>query len=307
MDRKYIIDTDIGDDIDDAFAVAQALEYGLDVIGVTTVFRNVEERAQIARKLLEACGRRDIPVFSGLGKGLKGELRTDEHLCQWMPELVRYREERDGDGKRAVDFLLDAAAKYKRKLTVIAIGPLTNIAAAIRKAPEIMSGIGKILLMGGDYSRQYCEWNILCDVEAANVVFSSECSLVCIGYDVTVLTRMKEEEEKLVLKMKGRDGEESYLKELYMLWRKEKNEKIRLELHDPLTVYYEIAPSAFCMKESEIFLETGGDVTRGMTVDAAIFERRMTGKRTLFAVGADISRFKRQFFERVCRLSADEN
>ncbi|MBQ8884789.1 MAG: nucleoside hydrolase [Clostridia bacterium] len=307
MAKKYIIDTDIGDDIDDAFAIAQAIDYGLEIIGVTTVFKNVLERTQIARKLLKLFNRSDIPVFCGLGEGLNGKLRTNERLCQWTEDLPEYAAEQDKDGALAVDFLIESAAKYKDELVIMAIGPLTNIATAIKRAPEVMKGVGKVLLMGGDYSRQYCEWNIICDLEASNVVFSSECPLVCVGYDVTVQTRMSQSEEKRVLETDCNNEERAYLKELYTLWRKDRPETVRLELHDPLTVYYEVNPSAFSMKEGKILLETSGTLTRGMTLDADVFDRRKGGKKILFAESADILLFKKQFFEITCLINSDGN
>lgn len=303
MHYKYIIDTDIGDDIDDAFAIAQALDYNLDVIGVTTVFKNVKQRAAIARKLLKLYGRSDIPVYAGVGVGINGKLRTTDKLIQYTSDLPEYYVDKDDCEELAVDFIINKVKDHGESLVILAIGPLTNIARAIQKAPEIMAKVGKILLMGGDYSRQYCEWNIICDLDAAKIVFTSDCKLECVGYDVTVQTRMKNGEEKKVLDMFTENKpEKAYLKELYTLWRKGVHEKTVLELHDPLTVYYEINPAAFKMKTSGVYIATDCGKLNGMTVNAEVFCKNLMSKQVLFAVSADIELFKKQFFEITCSI-----
>ena len=110
--KKYIIDTDIGDDIDDAFALDLALKLDLDLVCVTTVFRNVRERAAIAKKMLRLYGK-NLPVYAGYGATLDG---CDEifRLCQWTPDLEWEEYAPDNSSpEEAVDAILSAARVYK--------------------------------------------------------------------------------------------------------------------------------------------------------------------------------------------------
>lgn len=106
---KYIIDTDIGDDIDDAFALDLALKQGVDLVCVTTVFRNTRERAQIAKRMCGLFGA-DVPVYAGYGDTLNGGMATNVRLCQWTPELEGYAPD-NSEAEEAVDAILNAARR----------------------------------------------------------------------------------------------------------------------------------------------------------------------------------------------------
>ena len=197
-ENMVIIDTDIGDDIDDAFAIALAAAMPeINLVGITTVFCNTVKRAQQVKELLSACGK-DIPVFAGEGKPYMkpyhpvGEYSDEDIMkgtpCQWSEDYAKYKIE---DG--AVDFLIEQAEKYGKKLTIVPIGPLTNIARAIEKAPQSMKKISKIVLMGGYFSKTDPEWNILVDPKAAEIVFNSGIELYVVGLDVTLQCTLKED------------------------------------------------------------------------------------------------------------------
>ena len=192
MDKKYWIDTDVGDDIDDMFAILLAANGGLPLAGVSTVFRNSLRRAKMTRYLLGFTAQKDIPVYAGIDdplvqsvanifppEMLDKEIRNGEYfLPQWNDEI---------DGERvskvhAVDALIEAAEKSE--LTLFAIGPLTNIAVAMRKAPESMKRLKKIVLIGGIYDERQPEWNIACDPEAAHIVFSFGVPVYAMGAEV---------------------------------------------------------------------------------------------------------------------------
>lgn len=191
MNKKVLLDTDIGDDIDDAFALAMLSRLeGAETVGITTVFRNTADRAQQVQKLLEIFGK-DIPVYAGEKLPYKEEIHPfasdtqekpeTQHICQWDKDYEKYPVK-----EGAVDFIIECAKKYGKDLTIIPIGPLTNIARAIEKAPEIMKGIGKIVQMGGWFTNYAPEWNILCDPEAADIVWSSGIDVYAVGLDVTL-------------------------------------------------------------------------------------------------------------------------
>lgn len=120
--KKYIIDTDIGDDIDDAFALDLALKLDLDLVCVTTVFRNVRERAAIAKKMLRLYGKK-LPVYAGYGATLDGR---DENfrICQWTPDLEWEEYAPDNSSpEEAVDAILSAARVYKKEFWAAGAGP----------------------------------------------------------------------------------------------------------------------------------------------------------------------------------------
>lgn len=190
--QKIWIDTDIGDDIDDAFALALALaSQEIEVVGITTVFRNTAERAQQVGKLLSAAGA-TVPVYAGERLPLSEPVRAfdkddptlapeRQHPCQWEPSYGEYAVTEGGTER-----LIEAAERYGSALTVVAIGPLTDLAAAIRRAPLSMQKLGGITLMGGWYTVPTPEWNILCDPEAADTVFSCGIPVRAVGLDVTL-------------------------------------------------------------------------------------------------------------------------
>ena len=198
--KKYIIDTDIGDDIDDAFALDLALKKDLGLLGVTTVFRDTQSRARIVKKLLRLYGKQ-LPVYAGYGATLDG--REDKgRLCQWTPDLdnPEYRPD-NSSPEAAVDAILDAARRYGKEFYLLAIGPLTNVARAILKDRETMLKCGGLIMMGGDFVNHYVEWNIHCDVAAAEIVFSSGMEIVAFGHEVTSRARLTSVQQEYVFSM----------------------------------------------------------------------------------------------------------
>ena len=262
--RKFILDTDIGDDIDDALALAFGIaEPGLRLLGVTTAFHDTQKRGRIAKKLLHLWGAPDIPVYAGIQGG--GSVNFS-YLCQYTPDLEQPEYEplsnayTDG-GAAAIDFILDMARTYGKELTLIPIGPLTNIAAAIRKDPSAMKSLGGILLMGGCFSRPCPEWNILCDPEAARTVLESGCAITCVGLDVTRETRLSDAQQHAVTQRQP-DEKREYLAGLIRLHQQvTKGNSI---LHDPLTVYSLAHPDILTTEALSVRVEADGP-DRGLT------------------------------------------
>ncbi len=268
---KFIFDTDIGDDIDDALALDLALRLGYDILGVTTVFRNTVMRARIAKRQLALFGRGDIPVYAGYGKTLSGCADENAPLCQYTPELESPEYAPDGTGEAAIDFLIESAKKYGDDLTIIAIGPLTNLACAVQKDPVAMRGVHRILAMGGDFVHQYSEWNILCDVEAAQIVYEAELPMICFGHEITRRTAVTQEMQNTLFALSGTPYRE-YIATLVRLWYRSKPPEFLVVLHDVLTTYYAVAPEFFGTKKTLVKVETKGEATRGMTVNLSIME-----------------------------------
>ncbi len=235
--QKIIIDTDIGDDIDDAFAIALAANLKeAEIVGVTTVFRNSEARAQLVAKLLDCAGVQTA-VFAGERFPIKEPFHPFEKdssapetsaPCQWEESYRQYRTE---DG--AVEFLAESAEKYGKELCILPIGPLTNLARAIQRYPDKMKKCGKIVSMGGSFTEFLPEWNYLCDPEAADTVIGSGIPFYAVGLDVTLKCPL---EEGLLEKFYA---SEKPVNQLLSLWLKRWFAFFGFEksvMHDPLAV-----------------------------------------------------------------------
>jgi len=245
--KKYILDTDIGDDIDDALALHLALSSNLNLIGVTTVFRNAKDRARIAKRLISLYGNKDIPVYFGYGSTLDG-MDESFKLCQWTEEIENeIYAPANSNAEEAVDFILECARKYGKDFVLLAVGPLTNVARAIRKDPKAMESTGGIILMGGDFVNDYAEWNILCDVTAANEVFSSGVDIIAFGHEITSKTRVSTQQQERVFSL-SESAYYEYIAQLLRLWHLSKVPDYRIILHDLLVVRYALDPS-YCKLE----------------------------------------------------------
>ncbi|MFB9279485.1 nucleoside hydrolase [Cohnella cellulosilytica] len=204
--KRIIIDTDIGGDPDDATAIALALASPELVIeGITTVYSDVEYHARRVARLFELAGAVPVPIYNGLSKTL---LRNRD--VSWSSEADTQEESGDGDALdggsqpedagSAVAFIVRSIMAAPGEITLVCIGPLTNIAAAIIVEPRIIGAVKQIILMGGvtrlgsNGAELYpVEHNIKCDPEAASVVFGSGASIVMVGLDVTTKARITRE------------------------------------------------------------------------------------------------------------------
>ncbi|HEX8833261.1 MAG TPA: nucleoside hydrolase [Abditibacteriaceae bacterium] len=233
MAQNIILDTDIGDNIDDALALVLALHSPeINLLGVTTVFRNAPRRAKLAEHLLHAFGHADVPVVAGVSKPL---------LEAFDPQMGRQFEILDDDiwedRRHAVDFIIETARVDEEPdgenlLTLVAIGPLTNIAAALVREPELVSRC-RVVLMGGFAQADYAEWNIKCDPEAAAIVFNSGIEISMIGLDVTLQTNLSA--EQIALFANATTPTTQLLAQFIELWQSE-TKRTELTLHDPLAL-----------------------------------------------------------------------
>jgi inosine-uridine nucleoside N-ribohydrolase len=185
-----LVDTDIGTDIDDAFALALvARSPELKLLGVTTVSGDTRARARLAAKLLWVAGLRSVPVAAGVpGKPLPIE------QARWAkgfrsPELLR---------EDAVAFLKSEILRQPGKITLIAIGPLTNLGALLKSDPALAGKIKRIVMMGGSIAHGYdgdrrpvAEYNVASDPSAAQVVFSSGVRILMCPLDVTAMLQLR--------------------------------------------------------------------------------------------------------------------
>jgi purine nucleosidase len=191
-----MIDTDIGDDIDDAFALALALRSPeLRILGVTTAYGDTELRARLVDRYLAAVGRKDIPVAAGVATP-HSNIFTQAAYAQQQPA----RKHADG-----VEVLLDQIRHHPGEITLIAIGPETNLKAAIDRDAATFRKLKRVVLMGGSVYRGYGdehrppepEWNIDRDPAAAKTLFSAGVPIFMMPLDSTQIHLDAADREKV--------------------------------------------------------------------------------------------------------------
>lgn len=204
---KMILDVDTG--IDDALAIAYAIgKEEVDLIGITTVFGNVNvyDASRNSLNILKLLDSENIPVYKGAEHSVSSSGYEQKrggkifHGSNGIADLTL--ESSIYDYKEgAVDFILDAVKKYEKDLTIVATGPLTNIAEAIKKSPETMRKVKKIVIMGGALTvpgnvSPFAEANFSQDAESADVVLNSGIAVTLIGLDVTLKTLLARDDVK---------------------------------------------------------------------------------------------------------------
>lgn len=191
MVEKIILDTDIGTNADDAIALCLALKSPeIKVIGVTTVYGNTRVRKQVAEQMICLCGEKSVPVYAGHERTLSG--KREIYWTGIEGEGLQADMAYEQASKHAVDYLVEMVMNHPGQLTLVPIGPLTNVAAALLKEPRLAANVKNIVLMGGvtglgrNGSRlEKVEHNMRSDPEAAEVVFSSSAPITMVGLDVT--------------------------------------------------------------------------------------------------------------------------
>ncbi|WP_420348464.1 nucleoside hydrolase [Pelagibius sp.] len=274
--RPIIIDTDPGQD--DAIAILLALaSEEFEVVGITAVAGNVPLRLTEAnaRRVCELAGRSDMKVFAGCARPLVRPLVTAEE--------VHGKTGLDGSGLpdptmplqdgHAVDWLVETLrAAPPQGLTLCTLGPLTNVAAAMIKAPDIVDHIAELVMMGGGYFEggnvtPTAEFNIYVDPHAAHVIFSSGVKLVMHPLDVTHKALMSREWIDSLRALGTKTGTAAAgMLDFYERFDMEKYGEDGGPLHDPCVLAYLLQPELFKGRDCNVQVETGSELTMGMTV-----------------------------------------
>jgi inosine-uridine nucleoside N-ribohydrolase len=202
---KVIIDTDVGDDIDDAYALALALSSPeLKLLGVTTAWGNTELRARLVDRFLCEVGKASIPV----AVGVPTQSRASFTQARW----AEARAANKGAKLLAVDFLLDQIRRQPGEITLIAIAPLTNVGAAIDRDPETFRKLKRVVMMGGSIRRGYedigyaaprgpdAEYNIASDIASARKLLASGVPIFMMPLDATVQLKLDEVKRHLIFR-----------------------------------------------------------------------------------------------------------
>jgi purine nucleosidase len=274
--RRIIIDTDPGQDDAIAILFALAAPEQLDVRAITTVAGNVPLvlTSRNARIMLDHANRPDVPVYAGCPGPLVQPLVTAEHIHgKTGLEGVPLHEPRSELAKgHAVDFLINTLRNApERNVTLCAIGPLTNLAAALIQAPDINRGIEGIVLMGGACFRPgnvtpAAEFNLYADPHAASVVFDSGVPITVLPLDAShqvLSTRARIERIRSI----GNEAGKLIATILAHACHEAENlESDGGPLHDPCVIGYLLRPELFSGRHVNVKVETRSDLTLGETV-----------------------------------------
>ncbi len=277
MKRRIIIDTDPGQDDAVAILMALASPEEIDILGIVAVAGNVplSYTERNARRIVELSGRTDVPVFAGCPRPMMRKLVTAEH--------VHGRTGLDGadlpepsmplQGKHGVDFIVDTlTAAEPGSITLCTLGPLTDVAVALAKAPEIVRGIREIVIMGGAYFEvgnitPTAEFNIYVDPEAAHAVMASGVPITMAPLDLTHRVLTTNERLGALRAIGNRTGAAvAGLLGFSERFDLAKYGSIGAPLHDPTVIAYLLRPSLFKGKTINVSIETASPLTLGMTV-----------------------------------------
>ena len=289
---RILIDTDLGDDVDDAAAFMLALSCkAVEIAGVTTVFKETKKRAWMVKDLLGLYGRGDIPVCAGYGSPIMGGRKTnwEEPIQYGLVKDVPVDQETPEDDIHADDFIIQKV-KEDKNLVILAMGAMTNLAMAFLKEPELMRNV-PIIGMGGAFMNSSPEWNILCDPEAAFIVMEQSRELILLGLDVTKFLRI--DRERLDSWKARKDRIMDYFLEGVRMFREATGYPVTF--HDVLLVAYLIDPKVVSLKRGNFAVELSGKHTRGAMVDMTSYYEinPQVESDFRFAYSVDLERFYR--------------
>lgn len=310
--RKIIIDTDPGQDDAVAILLALASPDEIDLLGLTCVAGNVPLplTARNARIVCELANRRDVPVFAGCDRPMGRALVTAEHVHgksgldgPALPEPTMPLQD-----AHAVDFLIDTLRREAPgTVTLVPIGPLTNIATAFTRAPDIVDSVHEIVLMGGAYFQvgnitPAAEFNIHVDPQAAAIVFRAGAPITVMPLDVThraLVTRPRNDAFRALGNAVGVAVAE--MTDFFERFDREKYGSDGAPLHDPCTIAYLLEPALFTGRHVNVEIETASELTMGMTVADWW---RVTGRapNAMFMGDVDADGFFTLLTERLARL-----
>lgn len=309
--RKIIIDTDPGQD--DAVAILAAFASPeLDVLAITAVAGNVglHHTERNARAICELAGRRDMRVFAGCDRPTRRPLMEARHVHgetglagpDLPPPTMPLQPE------HAVDVIIEILrTEPSGSVTLAALGPLTNIATALDRAPDITSRIAEIVFMGGAYFElgnvtPVAEFNVYVDPDAAADVFACGAKITSMPLDVTHRALATPERVRAFQAAGNPAG--AAISQLTAFRDRQDPERyggIGVPLHDPCVIAYLLQPDLFAGRFVNLEVETGSELTRGMTV-ADWWRRTDRQPNATFMREIDAEGYFRLLAERIARL-----
>ncbi|KAK8672153.1 hypothetical protein V6N13_110526 [Hibiscus sabdariffa] len=272
---KLIIDTDPG--IDDTIAIFMAFqnpEY--EILGLTTVFGNLhtEDATRNALRLCELAGFPGVPVAEGSPEPLKGGrpcVADFVHGSDGLGNIYLPHPKTKKSDKTASEFLVEKVSEYPGEVSVLALGPLTNLALAIKRDSSFASKVKNIVVLGGSFfalgnANPAAEANIYGDPEAADIVFTSGANVVVVGINITTQVLMTDNDLLELKQSKGKHAQLlSEMCEFYRNWHVKSDGVHGIFLHDPVTFVALVRPDLFTYKKGVVRVETQG-ICRGHTL-----------------------------------------
>lgn len=315
MAKKLILDLDTG--VDDALAISYALgSPEVELIAITGTYGNVlmEQGVRNDLAITDLLGHPEVKVY----KGLDHSSTTDSfkvldisafiHGVNGIGEVEIPDSTRTAEDQDAVDFIIEAVKQYGKDLVYVPTGPMTNIAAALKKAPEIKDEIGEIVIMGGALTvpgnvNACMEANISQDPEAADYLFRSGAPVTMIGLDVTLQTLLTYKETQQWRDLNTEAG--TFLADMTDFYIKAYETTAPhlggCGLHDPLAVAVAVDPTLVTTLDINMKVDVD-EPTRGRTIGD---EKRLNDpvKTMKVAVGVDVERFLKEFMNRITTLA----
>lgn len=305
------MDVDAG--VDDALAIMLAIQSSeIQLHAITTVSGNVhvDKTSLNTLKVLEALGMPPIPVAKGMAKPLVRELETAEdfHGKDGLGNSNLPSPKLNLDRRHAVDLLIEETTTNPKRITVVATGPLTNIATAILREPRFAENVRELVIMGGAYgvtaygygnANPAAEFNIYVDPEAASIVFKSGIPLTAVGLDITTdptatLTNQ--------LCQKIEQSGTPSAKFAALITRQLLSKYGFIHLHDPMAAATVVDPSLVTTRKYHVEIETKSDLTRGQTVTDRrdwLPESYRKTPNTNVCTSIDGERFLKMFISRI--------
>ncbi|XP_050230208.1 uridine nucleosidase 1 isoform X2 [Mercurialis annua] len=284
--QKLIIDTDPG--IDDSMAILMAFQSPeWDIIGLTTTFGNtkLEDATRNALFLCEIAGYPDVPVAQGNSEPLKGG----------KPRIADFAHGSDGVGnlslpspngqkieKSASEFLVDKISESPGEVSILALGPLTNLALAIKRDSSFASKVKQIVILGGSFFalgnvNPAAEANIYGDPEAADVVFTSGANIVVVGINITTQVKLTDDDLLALRQSKGKHAQIICdMCKFYRNWHVKSDGVHGIFLHDPVAFVALTRPDLFTYKKGVVRVETQGICVGHTLIDQGLKKWNMS-------------------------------
>lgn len=269
--QKVIFDCDLGDDIDDAYALGYllTLQDRYEILGITTCYGRTDDRALLAQKFLSQVGQTHIPVFAGKNTS-KSSDRANWYADQfyWAKGFIpKDRSAFDTQFRQAkglppvkiktpgaTEFIRSQLKKYPGEVIIFSVGPVTNLAplgAELQKAKAIFAMFGSFKIGYDGSTKVDAEWNVTCDIPAAKAFVQSGANIIYAGLDVTAMVKLSAENRlKLLMRQSPLT---SAMQGLYVLWGQETP-----TLFDPVAIGMETHPELFTTEKVHIFVDDKG-------------------------------------------------
>ena len=278
--EKLIIDTDPG--IDDTMAILMAFQSPqLEILGFTTIFGNVttEDATRNALLLCEIAGHPGLPVAEGSHEPLKGGrpcVADFIHGSDGLGNLHLPPPKTKKIEKNSAEFLVDTVSEYPGEVSILALGPLTNLALAVKKDSSFAKKVKRVVVLGGSFFalgnvNPAAEANIYGDPEAADVVFTSGANITVVGINITTQVKFTDDD---LLQLRQSKGKHTQLIcdacKFYRDWHVESDGVHGIFLHDPVSFVALVRPDLFTYKKGVVRVETQGICTGHTLMDQGL-------------------------------------